>query len=283
MTIKAAQWSLVAFALLLTRIPVLAQDKRQTAPKALTATEIIERAQQAFYYPGADMKAKATMDLITDTGSKRTRVLTMLRKNVPGSNEQKYLLYFHQPGDVRRTTFLVWKHWDRESDRWIFIPAVNMVRRVAATDSRSSFVGSDFTYEDISGRALNADDHSLLREEQLGGADCYVVQSVPKGPMDYTRKLSWIDKKTFLPRKEEYYDAQNELARLFTADQIQDVTVEDGGAKKSYPTAIRRTMKNVKSGHRTEVSFESVAYDVGLEDDIFTERTVQNPPQKWIK
>ncbi len=283
MRMKAARRLLAALTLLLTCIPVLAQDKQQAAPKALTATGIIERAQQAFYYPGADMKAKVTMDLITDTGSKRTRVLTMLRKNVAGSNDQKYFLYFHQPGDVRRTAFLVWKYPNKEDDRWVFIPAVNMVRRVAASDSRSSFVGSDFTYEDVSGRDLDADDHSLLREEQLGGADCYVVQSVPKRPMDYTRKLSWIDKKTFLSRKEEYYDVQTQLARLFTADEIRDVTVESGGAKKVYPTVTKRTMKNVKSGHRTEVTYESVAYDVGLGDDIFAERTLQNPPEKWIK
>jgi len=283
MRTKAARRLLAALTLLLTCIPVLAQDKQQAAPKALTATEIIEREQQAFYYPGTDMKATVTMDLITDTGSKRTRVLTMLRKNVAGSNDQKYFLYFHQPGDVRRTAFLVWKYPNKEDDRWVFIPAVNMVRRVAASDSRSSFVGSDFTYEDVSGRDLDADDHSLVREEHLGGADCYVVQSVPKSPMDYTRKLSWIDKKTFLPRKEEYYDVQTQLARLFSADEIRDVTVESGGAKKVYPTATKRTMKNVKSGHRTEVTYESVAYDMGLEDDVFTERSLQNPPQKWIK
>lgn len=256
----------------------------QSAPKpaALSATRIIEREQQAFYYSGATTKAKVTMQLITDTGSTRTRVLAMLRKNVAGSLDQKYFLYFHQPGDIRGTAFLAWKYPDRETDRWIFIPAVNMVRRIAASDSRSSFVGSDFMYEDISGRNLDKDDYTLVREEKLGAADCYVVQSAPKTPAEYTKKLSWIDKLTFLPRKEEYYDAQNQVARVFTADEIQNVAADEHGTKIAIPTVVKRTMNNVQSGHRTVVTYENVKYDVELPDDIFTERALHNPPQRWL-
>jgi len=242
-------------------------------------TEIVAKSQQAYSYSGSDMKSNVTMELITADGKKRTRVLTMLRKNEPGTANQKYFLYFHEPGDVRRTAFLVWKYPERDDDRWIFIPAVNAVRRVAARDSRSSFVGSDFTYEDISGRDLSADTHTLVREERLGSADCYVIQSVPKGAADYTKKLAWIDKNSFLPPKEEYYDAQSQLARVFTADKIDNIAA----AGKSYQTVTKRTMKNVKSGHRTEVTFTNVAYDVGLDDGIFSERSLQNPPEQWIR
>lgn len=241
------------------------------------ATSILAKAQEAFFYAGPDMKAKITMDLSAPGGAKRTRVLTMLRKN-DGRN-QKYFMYFHEPGDVRGTAFLVWKYPEKDDDRWIFVPAVNMVRRIAARDSRSSFVGSDFSYEDVSGRDLSADTHSFLREEKLNDADCYVVQSVPKTSADFTKKVSWIDKKTFLPLKEEYYDAQGELARVFTADRVENV----GGGGKSYPTAVRRTMKNVKSGHATEVTFTDIAYGVGLDESVFTEAALQTPPQKWIQ
>ena len=240
---------------------------------------ILERSEQAFYYPGSDMKANVTMDLITSDGKKRTRVLTMLRKNDANNKNQKYFLYFHEPGDVRRTAFLVWKYPEKDDDRWIFIPAVNMIRRVAARDSRSSFVGSDFTYEDVSGRDLSADTHTLLREEKLGNADCYVIQSIPKTSAEYTKKIAWIDKATYLPRKEEYYDAQNEVARVFTADKIESISA----GVRVYPTVTKRTINNVKSGHRTEVTFANVSYNVGIEDGVFTEHSLQNPPQKWIR
>lgn len=250
-------------------------------PQAPNANEIIEQSQQAFYYAGADMKAKVVMDLITEGGNRRTRVLTMLRKNDSQNRNQRYFMYFHEPGDVRGTAFLVWKYAAKDDDRWIFIPAVNMVRRIAAKDSRSSFVGSDFSYEDVSGRGVGDDTHSLLREEKLGDADCYLIQSMPKTAADYTKKVSWIDKKTFLPLKEEYYDAQNDLARIFTADKIEVVGATTG--KKGYATVLKRTMKNVKSVHRTEVTFLDVTYDVGIEERVFTQQSLETPPSKWIR
>ena len=229
------------------------------------------------------MKVDIRMELITADGKKRIRVLTMLRWNDPKSKDQKYFLYFREPADVRGMTFMVWKYPLKESDRWIYVPAIDLVRRIAARDARSSFIGSDFTYEDVSGRNIAADTHTLLREEKLGDRDCYVVESVPKEPIDYVKRISWIDKTTFLPLKEEYYNVQKELARVFTADKIEDIATAEGVERKSFPTVVKRTMKNLKTGHRTEVTFTSVSYNVGLQDNIFTERYLRNPPERWIK
>ena len=278
---KAHYW--IAFVLSLSLLPATAPGETQPPGPQIAGAEIMEKEQQAFYSQGKDMKAEISMELVTADGKKRLRSLTMLRWNDPGSKDQKYFLYFREPADVRGMTFMVWKYPARESDRWIYVPAVDLVRRVAARDARSSFVGSDFTYEDISGRNLAADSHSLLREEKLGDRDCYVVESVPKEPTDYVRRLSWIDKITFLPLKEEYYDVQKELTRVFTADRIESIVAAAGGEQKSFPTVTRRTMKNLKTGHRTEVTFTAVAYNIGLQDAVFTERYLRNPPERWIK
>jgi hypothetical protein len=248
----------------------------------LSAGQIVEKSQLAFYYQGDDMKAKVVMELIAKGGGRRIRVMTMLRRNVTEGENQKYFIYFHKPGDVRRLTFMVWKYPTKEDDRWIFVPAVDLIRRIAADDKRSSFVGSDFTYEDVSGRDVASDTHSLLRSEKLEDRDCYVIESIPKEPTDYIKRLSWIDKKTFLPLKEEYYDAQNELFRIFTADRIEEIK-SDGGEKESLPTVTKRTMKNVKTGHRTEVSYKSVLYNLGLKDKEFSERYMRRPPRSWIR
>lgn len=258
--------------LLLGALPLLLWSR---APAAANGVEIVEKSDQALYYAGTDMKARVTMELITAHGGKRTRVLTMLRRNGPKRGDQRYYIYFHQPGDIRGTAFLVWKYPEKDDDRWIFIPAVNMVRRVAASDSRSSFFGSDFNYEDMSGRDVRNDTHTLLREDELDGTDCYVVESVPRTSAEYVKELSWIAKTDFLPRREEYYDAQNELARVFTADRVETI----GG----YATVVKRTMKNAKSGHRTVVTLKQVAYGLGLPANIFTLRSLRQLPRKWIR
>src|SRR4030065_1425695 len=265
---KAYYW--FSFILFLGLLVTPVQGEQQLAEPQKAGTEIMEKEQQAFYSRGKDMKAEIRMELITAAGEKRIRVLTMLRWNAPKSKDQKYFLYFREPSDVRGMTFMVWKYPLKESDRWIYVPSIDLVRRIAASDARSSFVGSDFTYEDISGRNIAADTHTLIREEKVGDRDSYVVESVPKQPIDYVKRISWIDKITFLPLKEEYYDVQKELVRVFTADKIEDVVAAEGRGRKSFPTVTKRTMKNLKAGHRTEGTYTSVSYNVGPQEHIFT-------------
>ena len=92
--------------------------------------------------------------------------------------------------------------------------------------------------------------------------------------MAYSYKLSWVDKENFLPLKEESFNRRGELYRIFTADEVTDV---DG-----FPTATRRTMKSVQSGHRTEVTFKKTEYNLGMEDSLFSERFLRRPLKKWI-
>jgi outer membrane lipoprotein-sorting protein len=243
---------------------------------AADAVEIMKKSQAVFLYQGGNFKARVVMKLTTKGGQERTRELTMLRKNYgePGGN-QKYFLYFFKPSDVRDMTFMVYKYPAKDDDRWIFVPSINLVQRIAASDKRSSFVGSDFTYEDVSGRDIIADEHKLVKEEACDGSECYVIESKPSGGADYSKKVSWIDKASFLPIKEEYYNVQGEIYRLFSADEVTDV--------QGHPTITKRTMKNLKSGHRTEVTFGGVKYDVGIKDDLFSERYLKNPPKELIQ
>lgn len=244
------------------------------AALAEDAASFVRQSQAAFYYAGTDLKARVKMTMVTKEGQQRLRDLMMLRKNEAGGN-QRYFLYFHSPADVRGTVLMVYKSPNQEDDRWLFIPALNLVQRVAARDSRSSFVGSDFSYEDVTGRDVEADTHKVLRAEALGSRQTVVIESVPTREADYAKKLSWIDQVSFLPLKEEYYDIQGARYKVFTADEIRDV--------QGLSTITKRTMTNVKTGHKTEVMFESVAYNVGLGDDVFTERALRRPPEKWLR
>lgn len=243
---------------------------------ALSGEEVMQKSQAAFLYPGKDFKARVVMKLITKDGQERLREMAMLRKNIgePGG-EQKYFIVFIQPADVKDMTFMTYKYPGKDSDRWMFIPAINMVKRIAAQDKHSSFVGSDFAYEDVSGRNIEDDTHAIEREERIGATDCYVVKSTPRAnDADFGFKLTWVDKTNFLPRKEEQYDRKGAPYKLFTADEITDV--------KGFPTVTRRTMKNLQTGHRTEVTYSRTDYDLGIEDNLFSERFLRQPPRKWV-
>ncbi len=266
-------YSLSLLSILLSLIPIF----YVFASNNPSPDEIARRSQIALFYPGKDMRARIYMRLISKDGKERIREMTMLRKNLQEGGEQRYYIYFYQPADVRDTTFMVYKYPKKDDDRWLFIPALNLVKRIAAADKNSSFVGSDFSYEDVSGRDIEDDSFDLIKEELLGEADTYVLKAVPKDlrSANYGFKTSWIDKKSFLPIKEEYYDKRGALYKLFTAEEIKEI--------KNIPTIIKRTMKNLQTGQGTEAVFREIEYNVGLEDEIFTERFLKKPPEKWIK
>ena len=238
--------------------------------------ELIAKSQIAYNYGGDDGKSSITMEIVDANGGTRRREMAMLRLNVgEKGGDQKFFIYFKQPGDVRGMTFMVHKKADGDDDRWIFVPSVKLVRRIAASDKRSSFVGSDFTYEDVSGRAVDQDDHSFVREDELDGAAVWVVKSVPRDRVEYAHKLTFIDKGNFLPLREEYYDSDGKLIKIFTAGDIKDIS--------GIPTPMTRTMENLETGSRTVITIVKAEYNVNLKESDFSERRMRRPPRRWIK
>lgn len=240
------------------------------------AFEIMKKSHLVMFYAGNDFKAKVHMRLISKEGKERIRDLTMLRKDIQEGGDQKYFIYFSRPADVRNMTFMVVKYPQKDDDRWLYIPAIKMVRRIAANDKQSSFVGSDFTYEDVSGRDIEEDDYTLQKEETLSGKECFVIESAPKSEKSakWSKKISWIDKQSFIPLKEEYYDKRGDLWKVFTAE-VKEI--------QGFPTIMKRTMENKQNGHRTEVTFTEVKYNMGLPSALFSERSLRRAPMQWIR
>ncbi len=238
---------------------------------ALSGEEVIQQQIASHYQAGKDFQAKVTMRLVNAQGSLRERTLNLWRVNTGTAGDQRYLITFEAPADVRGMGFLVWKSASREDDRWLYFPALKAVKRVAADDKRSSFVGSDFTYEDISGRDVGEEEHVLVRQENVGDRPAHVVESKPRSAASYARRLSWIDTERWVPLKEEYYDAEGKLQRSFHADSVASV----GG----HWTVTARSMVDERTGHRTEVVFNSMRYDDGLAEGLFAERSLRNPPK----
>jgi hypothetical protein len=247
------------------------------AQEAPDATEIMKRSHMAYYYAADDGLTEVDMSIVDSRGRERVRKFTMFRLDETDGGDQKYYTYFHEPSDVRRMTFMVHKSADGQDKRWLYVPAVDLIKPISADDQNSSFVGSDFTYEDVSGRLWTLDTHKLLREDKLNDESVWVIESTPKNE-DYegfARKVSLISQDSYLPLREEYYDDDDELERVFTAENIE--TADE------IKTTTQRKMENVQKERYTIVTFESIDYDVGISDDVFTQRFLKNPPREYIK
>lgn len=242
-----------------------------------SAEEIMKKSHLAYYYAADDGMSDVTMKIVNKKGRERVREFTMLRLDLNEGGAQKYYTYFKKPSDVSRLTFMVWKNPDSNDDRWLYVPSVDLVKRISADDKNSSFVGSDFSYEDVSGRHWTEDTHTIVSDaETMNERPAYLISSTPaEGDGSFAEKKSWIDKETYLPLREEYYDDKGELFRVFTADKIETI---DG-----IVTITQRTMENTKKGQHTTIYFDSISYNKGITDDIFTERYLKTPPRKFIR
>ncbi|MGD9872770.1 MAG: outer membrane lipoprotein-sorting protein [Kiritimatiellia bacterium] len=237
----------------------------------LTVDEIITKANDAAYYAGKDGQADVKMSITDAKGGERVREFRILRLNTEDKN-QKFYVYFNEPADVRRMVYLVWKKVGegQDDDRWMYLPALDLVRRIAPGDKRTSFVGSDFVYEDVSGRNLNADEHELVSSE--GGQ--YQIKNTPKDPgsVEFSFYNVWIDRDTFLPRKAEYYDKNGKLYRRVEGTKVETI--------QGYPTVMESVVSDLNTGGKTVNAFSGVKYDIGLNDAIFSERFLKRPPRE---
>jgi len=240
-----------------------------------SAYELMEQSHLAYYYGADGGAARVTMTLTDKKGRTRERQFWILRRDVEDLGDQRYFTYFVKPGDVARTAFLVHKKPQANDDRWLYMPALDLVKRIAADDRRSSFVGSDFTYEDISGRLPSLDEHEILGTETIEGRATTKVRSTPRDAKtaEYAYRMTWVDDATKLPLQEEYYDGKNVVVRRFVAKQIETI---DG-----VPTAMERSMTVVDKNHSTTILFSDISYESPLDADKFNERLLKNPPAAY--
>ena len=235
---------------------------------------IVGKANLMAYYQGKDGRARVKMVITNKQGQKQHREFVVLRKDVEDGGDQKYYVFFQKPADVRRMVFMVHKHADvkKDDDRWLYMPALDLVKRIAAGDKRTSFVGSDFLYEDVSGRSLAEDTHELLETTDK----FFVVKNVPRQPdnVEFSYYNVSIDKQTYIPMKMEYYDKQNKLYRIIESKKIETI--------QEFPTVVKSVVSDLRTGSKTEMEFSDIKYDIDLED-IFTERYLRRPPREAIR
>ena len=270
-----------------------------------SAAEIVERANRTGYYQGDDGRAKAEMKIIDAKGNVRNRKFAILRKDAPPPKDatadlkapdvycgdQKFYLYFQLPADVRKTTFLVHKHLKGDDDRWLYLPDLDLKKRIVAAEKRTSFVGSHFFYEDVSGRNINDDKHELVKTTK----NYYVLKNTPKDPksVEFAYYEMWVIRGSFIVGTVNYFDAKGEKYRVYTAIQVKildkdgkEYTPEDAAKVKDdvlYPTVTKSQMADSRTGGKTVLEYTNVKYNTGLPDEVFTERYLKNPPRKYLK
>ncbi len=218
---------------------------------------------------------EAVMTLYSKKGGVRTREISLRKKQFEGV--KKSLITFSAPKDVAGVAYLAFDFKEngdvKESENWLYMPAVKKVRRISGNARQDEFMGSDFTYEDIADRGLNKDDFTLIGEENAENSECWKIDCLAKDQGEkIPRRILWIRKDNYLMQKAELYDQRGELQRVLVCSDIKEV---DG-----IWTIHKMVMTNVQNGHSSELEMKSVRYNIDLADNLFTVASLERGLKK---
>ncbi len=160
------------------------------------------------------------------------------------------------------------------SNMWNYLPSVERVIKIPPSLMLQSWMGSDFTNDDlVRESSLEKDyDHKLDGEVTQDGDPCYRVISTPKpnAPVVWGHLVLFVRKQDFLPRREEYYDEKGRLQKVLTFEDFRQMS------GRLYPA--RWKMDSVtKPGHETVLVYGKLIFDRPIPASVFTQENLQQP------
>ncbi len=244
--------------LCLANAPVLAQTETPEDKGLRIAREASAR-DDGF----GDFTAGMTMVLRDRHGRESVRQMRFKVLEVPGDGD-KSLFVFDQPRDVRGTALLTHAHVNSQDDQWLYLPALKRVKRINAARRSGSFMGSEFSYEDMSAQEVEEFTYEYLRDEPCGELTCTVTRLVPLDKKSgYSSKVVWQDTGELRTWKMELYDRRgSHLKTLTLADYRQYLD--------RYWRAGEQTMLNHLTGASTVLKWTDFRFRTNLDDSEFT-------------
>ncbi|MBE9529034.1 MAG: outer membrane lipoprotein-sorting protein [Proteobacteria bacterium] len=232
--------------------------------KGLAIAKEAEKRTNGF----GDMSAEMVMTLKNRHNKESKRNLRIKTLEVDGDGD-KSISIFDNPRDVKGTAFLTYSHKEGDDDQWLYLPALKRVKRISSSSKSGSFMGSEFSYEDLSSQEVEKYTHKWLRDEEYNGQDCFVTELDPVHPKSgYSRQVVWQDKKEYRTLKVEYYDRKN--AHLKTL-------VMDGYVKylDRFWQPAEMNVTNHTNGKSTRLEWKEYRFRTGLRAKDFTKNALK--------
>ena len=246
-----------------------------------SADEVARRIQDRD--TGRDSRSTMRMKLYDRHGRQRERSLTVVSlrgRGTPGAGPSapdgdRMLLRFGYPNDIRGTGFLVWEHPNADDERFLYLPSLGRVRRIAGSETQESFVGSDFTYEDIGGREFDEYTYAIIDENAQwtppsGGPPrpAWRLESKRKdASAQFPRVVSLVLKDNFVVVEADIYNRRNEKQKVYTVRRLEQI--------EGIWTVMDAQITNSLEKTRTDLVIEKIDYNVGLKEADFARRELE--------
>lgn len=232
--------------------------------------QLVDARQQ-----GDTIAATIEMILIGNDGNRRVRRMKTFTKH--GDNLTRKIILFLAPADVKGTALLTFDYRtaDQEDDQWIYLPALHKTKRISAGNRSGSFMGSDFSYGDLTGKAIDAYSYTVLKEQQIDGHQVWIIEAIPKDNetitlYGYSKSLLIVRQDNFVViRAVHWLKNKNTLKynEVIKLEEIDGIWV---------PLEVRaKTVSNNKTIHQTIIITKDIKLNQPLNEELFTKRRIE--------
>ena len=211
----------------------------------------------------------STMQMVMINAAGQKTVREMKGATLEKEGGDKSLMEFLSPADVKGTKLLTYQHIDKDDDQWLYLPALKRIKRISSRNKTGSFMGSEFSYEDIAAQEVEKYTYpGETVEVPCGDKTCYKGERIPKDRLSgYTKQITWVDKDTFLVQKVEYYDRKGALLKTATFSDYKKI---DGIWRVG-----KIDMKNHQNDKETLLIWVDDKVKAGLTDKHFNKRVLK--------
>jgi len=215
-----------------------------------------------------DMQAEMEMLLKNQHGE--TSLRQMKIKSMEQDNDgDKSLTVFNSPRDVKGTAFLSFSHMTTNDEQWLYLPALKRVKKISSRNKSGSFMGSEFSFEDLTSFEIEKYTYKYIKDETINGQECWVVEQYPVDKYSgYKRRTVWIDKAEYRNHKTEFYDRKNTLLKTLTATDYNQYV-------DKYWRASKLSMVNHQSGKSTLLTWKDYQFQKGLKESDFNKNALK--------
>ena len=195
------------------------------------------------------------LTVVTRDGKVRRKAWKSFREGFAG--DAKVLVRFTGPPEVRGVGFLSLARPGKAADQWLYLPSMKRERRIASQDRDASFVGTDFSYEDMEEFDHKRYAVDVAGEQVVDGFPCHVIEARPGekgGKSVYARKVLFL-------RKDILYLVRVDLNRKGEKEPGKRLALSDIREVDGHWIAGRLEMTDLKKGSRTTVILREIALD----------------------
>lgn len=224
---------------------------------------------------GDNMVVDSVMTLIDKNGKERRRELKIFSKDK--GRDSLRLQFFLAPADVKDTGFLTYDYYsgEKDDDQWLYLPDLRKTKRIATSDKSSSFMGSDFSYADMTRRVLDEWTYRLLKEDEVGGHKVWLVEALPvskevEDRYGFKKSILFVRQDIFMEIRAIHVLTEGRKVKYMEVTGLEEI---DG----IWVATERRmkTTRNKKTLHRTVMEWNNVRFNQDLEESFFTVRQLE--------